>query len=274
MVLISLKKIITGMALIALCLTLASVAGDFSKYFLGHDSLFTLIQWLSLRVEGNIPTWYQESTLLLCSMVAGVIAFMKRGMGRDSRVRQWSALSIVFACLSLDEATGIHETWNEPLRAALNTGGYFYFPWVIPGIAFVVVFDLAFLGFLAALPAKTRRLFIVAGAVYVGGALGMEMLQGHHYSLYGPDLGYALIWTVGEILEMTGVMVYFYALASYLISLLKQVHVHFDDEEGTVRYTLERTGVAVPVFTRHDTPVPAVATGVSSEPSRGLEDVA
>jgi hypothetical protein len=232
MIVITPKRIIKVLARVVLYLTLASIAGEISKFFLRHDVLYGVIPLFSLRMELNIPTWYQSFTLLLCSIVAGAIAFVKKKM-KGGYVLHWSALCIVFACLSLDEEIAIHESWNEPLRAAFHASGFFFFPWVVPGAVFVAIFALSFLPFLVALPAKTRWLFIVSGAVYVTGALGMELLMGRHYSLNGPDIGYAMIWTVGEILEMTGILIFLYALLSYMIAYMKEAQVRFEVEEST-----------------------------------------
>jgi hypothetical protein len=55
-------------------------------------------------------------------------------------------------------------------------GGAIAFFWVVPGTAFVFIVLLAYLRFLAHLPQTTRRLFLLAGALFVLGSLGLEML--------------------------------------------------------------------------------------------------
>jgi hypothetical protein len=81
----------------------------------------------------------------------------------------------------------------------------------------VLVVFLLYLQFLAALPARTRFLFLLAATLYVGGALGVEMLGSNYYFHYGPDtLAYQLIITVEEGMEMFGVVTFLYALFSYM----------------------------------------------------------
>jgi len=90
---------------------------------------------------------------------------------------------------------------------------------------------LAYLPFLAHLPTKTRWLFITAGALYAGGALGMEMVAGFYRSLYWEkDALYVMQTIVEEFLEMTGIVVFVYALMSYISLYVKDVRIHFTEE--------------------------------------------
>ncbi len=93
-------------------------------------------------------------------------------------------LSFTFLYLSLDELISIHEQLTMPLRAGLDLHGVFFLSWVIPAIIVVAVFTLIYIKFLWRLPVQTRWLFIVAGIIYVGGAVGIEMLDGKYLELY------------------------------------------------------------------------------------------
>ncbi|HEX6144165.1 MAG TPA: hypothetical protein VFZ01_15720, partial [Geminicoccaceae bacterium] len=90
----------------------------------------------------------------------------------------------------------------------------------------VVIFGLIYLRFLLALPRRTQSLFLLAGALYLGGAIGIEMLAWHYrYPLHAPDptdwegskdIVWALLSHLEEVLEMVGVAIFLYALLSYL----------------------------------------------------------
>jgi hypothetical protein len=164
-----------------------------------------LLGLFSLSYEGNLPTWYSSSLLLACAVTLATIApAAPPGQGR-----YWSLLSAVFGYLSIDEAVGLHEQLNE----VVHTGGPFYFGWILPAGAAVLLLGIAYLRFLRALPAETRRRFVVAGALYVGGALVMEVPLGLWTEARGDgDLGYALIDFVEESLEMTGATLFLLAL--------------------------------------------------------------
>jgi len=164
-----------------------------------------LVGLFSLSYESNLPTWYSSALLLACAVTLTAIA----PAAPPGQARYWSLLSAVFGYLSIDEAVGLHEQLNE----VVHLGGPFYFGWIIPAGAAVLLVGAAYLRFLRALPAETRRRFLVAGALYVGGALLMEIPLGLWTEARGDGgLGYALIDFAEESLEMTGATLFLLAL--------------------------------------------------------------
>ena len=227
---ISPRRVARVLTFIVLCLTFASIAAQFSMYRLGYDDPLEILWLFDVDSESNIPTWYASSTLLLCSILLASIAYAKK-IDSDRYFLHWGVLSIIFLYLSMDEAASIHEIADDPLRSALNASGFLYFTWVVLGAAFVLIFVLVYLRFLADLPVRTRHLLLVAGMLYVGGAIGMELVGGRYADLYGmQNFVYALIATVEEFLEMAGVVVFIFALLSYMSSHLKDVKVHVGDK--------------------------------------------
>jgi hypothetical protein len=213
------RRTLRFLLLVILGLSLASIAGQLTKYFLPNFFLRDRLAGLFyLDTERNIPSLYSASTLLFCSILLATIAYAKKVAGKRD-VPYWGALSIIFLFLTWDEAVSLHEKLIDPLRSMLNTSGFFHFAWVIPGSIFVILCLLGFWGLLSVLPAKIRRLFLTAGAVYVGGALGIEMINGYYASLYGEqNIGYALLTTLEESCEMLGIAIFIYALLSYMSS--------------------------------------------------------
>jgi len=227
-------RIVTKILILAvLGFTIAGILSNFIEYFVGHESIVgteTFVELFDLGGEGNIPTWYATITLLLCSFLLATIFLAKKRQG-DSHVTHWMALSIIFLYISIDEAGEIHEKLTYPLRTAFHTSGFLYYPAVIPGIAFLLIFVIAYRRFLAGLPLKTRRQFLLAGAVFVGGAIGVEMLGASYISVHGGhNLTYSMITVVEEFLEMLGVIVFIRALVMYLSSHVRDVLVRFDSE--------------------------------------------
>ena len=169
-----------------------------------------LVSFLSLSYEGNLPTWYASSLLLVCALLLGLIA--RELPARDPLRLHWWALATLFAYMSLDETAELH----EHLGGHVATGGVLYFDWVIPAAAIVALMGAAFLPFLRRLPPASRRRFVVAGALYVGGALLMELPLGWWTERAGEDtLGYALIDWVEETLELAGASLFLLALVSH-----------------------------------------------------------
>ncbi|AFZ16499.1 hypothetical protein [Allocoleopsis franciscana] len=211
------RRTLRFLLFVILGLNLVSLIGQWTQYFLPDYFLRDRLAGIfNVDAEKNIPAFYSMSTLLFCSILLATIAYAKK-IARNRYVPYWGALSIIFLYLAWDEAFSIHEQIIEPLRSTLNTNSFFHFAWVIPGSILVLLCLLAFWGFLCILPKKTRRLFLVAGTIYVAGALGMEMINGYYVSLYGQqNMGYAILTTLEEFSEMVGIAVFIYALLSYM----------------------------------------------------------
>jgi hypothetical protein len=223
------KKITRFFFFVVLGLTLVSLLGNFSRQFLGSSKLASGLKLLfDVDSESNLPTWYSSVALLLCGLLLAIIAALKKQEG-DRFAFHWKVLSFIFLFLSLDEVVGIHELPIAPLRQALHASGFFYFAWVIPGAILVLFFVLAYLKFLAHLPAKTRYMFFLAGLVFVGGALGAETLSGYYadfYKNFGSEYSertpYIIAVAIEEFCEMIGIVIFIQALLTYLSSYLKQ----------------------------------------------------
>ena len=165
------------------------------------------VQKLSLSYEGNVPTWFATLLLFSCAIVAGSIA--QRAL---TFRRHWWGVAAVFAYASLDEAAELH----EHMGGNFSFGGALYFDWVIPAAVLLVALVLIFLPFVRALEASTRRRLIVAGAVYVSGAVLMELPLGWWTDRAGSDsLGYVLIDWVEETMELAGASLALVALVRH-----------------------------------------------------------
>ena len=90
-------------------------------------------------------------------------------------------------------------------------------------IVAAVVFA-AYVRFLASLPASTAVGFIVAGAVYVGGAVGVELAtEPYLYNDELDTLGYNLWTAVEEAMEMGGVLYFLSTLKRYVFEFISPV---------------------------------------------------
>jgi hypothetical protein len=165
-----------------------------------------------LSHEDNLPTWLSACLLFSCAVLLALIARDERLRG-SRWVRHWWVLSLIFLYISLDETAGLHENANHWFRLP----GIFYFGWVIPAAILVAIVGLSYLRFLAALPERTRWQFIRAGAVYVGGALGVELVLAWWTDLAGDkNFVYALIDLVEESMEMIGASLFLLSLLEFL----------------------------------------------------------
>ena len=179
-----------------------------------------------------MPTWFQSSLLLGCAAVLAQIAVL-RANERSDDVGRWRGLAAIFLFLSIDETAQLHERSMKLLLPVLDVlslrpsegirsffrAGIFHYTWVIPAAAVVVTLLLVYLRFLLALPSPVRRLCVIAAALYVGGALGLEMAGGLYASLHGrAQPVYSLLASGEEVAEMAGALVFLCAFLSLLQS--------------------------------------------------------
>lgn len=185
-------------------------------HYLTPADVPALVRLVNLSREGNIPTWYQAAALLVCSVPAAIIAASAFRTRSPFRV-QWALIAAALVYMSADEAAAIHELSVKPLRSALGASGLLYYPWVIIGLAVVIIGAMALRTFIAALPGPTRKALLTAAGVFLAGALGMEALSGMFAEQYGRDnFGYGVITTLEESLEMVGVVLALRALMEHL----------------------------------------------------------
>lgn len=85
---------------------------------------------------------------------------------------------------------------------------------------------MAYTRFIIHLAARTRSLFIIAGLIYIAGALGSELVSGRYYEVHGESgVTYFIMITIEECLEMTGIVIFIYALTSYIDLQLKDMQL-------------------------------------------------
>jgi len=241
---VSAKRVTLALIVVVLFLTLASLGQHFLDYLWSREGwadegLIAVPLRFNVGEEANVPTWYSSFILLLSSLLLAVIAAFKKSQA-DRYTLHWIVLSAISLVMAVDETAMLHEALGETVATVLGFVGYspsglLYAAWVIPGAVFVFIVALAYLRFLFDLPKRTRLLFLVAGALFLVGALGLEMLSSRLSSLYGwenlesmPDkvkIVIAVQTAMEEFFEMSGVVVFIYALLSYISSYVKEVTV-------------------------------------------------
>ena len=235
-----------------LLITVAGLAARFALYMWGEETFLQPLELFDVGEERSIPTWFESIQFLLCSILLAVVTVAKRQRG-DRYILHWGVLSIIFLLLSLDEVATVHEVIGAKSErllqdtTGLDPGGAISFFWVVPGAAFVIIVALAYVRFLVHLPRTTRRLFLFAGALFVLGALGMEMLTAEVVSSSSgianwvvsssggmidrgsanaiPTILKGLQTSVEEMFEMLGLTAFVYALLAYIRSHVEDITV-------------------------------------------------
>lgn len=197
------------------------------EYFSGLALARVLVD---LDGENNLPALFSTALLLSASVLLALIARLERHDGAPDATK-WTLLAIGFLLMGMDEALALHEHLIAPLRALLGGRqlGIFYFAWVIPGIVLVAALGAFFLPFLSRLPRSTAVAFVLAAAIYLGGALGVELVEGWWREGHGHrNAVYHLLVSLEEGMEMLGTVFFIHALLLYLAGHHGEVRLRFD----------------------------------------------
>jgi hypothetical protein len=157
-----------------------------------HLSVFDLDE------EESFGTWFSVGILAMAAALLlnqGRILKAKGGGWH----RSWLVLGIGFCVLSIDEVVGMHEYVNT-LMADTS--------WTVIGFPILLIVALVYLPFLWHHRWRTALLFLLAGAIYGGGAVGVE-----HFTDSAVNSLHYNMWTaLEEGMEMSGVIVFIYAI--------------------------------------------------------------
>lgn len=191
-------------------LLLAHLAGRFSALHLGHDTLHGLVPLFDLDHEENIPTFYSAMAILLAATLAAITAGARWRTPGTGRLF-WAALAAILLVMTFDEAFQLHERLTPLGRDLLDLPHDAYFAWTLPMGIVVLAIALAFAQFVLRLHRPVRNLIMLAAAVFLTGAMDMEILGG----LMDRDPGNVarvLVITLEETLEMLGIVLLIRAL--------------------------------------------------------------
>jgi hypothetical protein len=221
-----------GVVALVIAGIIAAALRFFAPDLPGRDSY---IELFDLDRELNVPNWYSSGLLLVAASILALIASATSRLGRPHR-SHWAALALIFLFLSADEAASIHNhlgKFRSGEQGEIGTG-LAAIPWVWPAIVLVGLFTLAFIPFLRSLPRRTAALLVTAGVVYVGGALGLEIVG----AILFPDEALAdtfrgsVLLAVEELIEMSGALIFIYALLEYAAGHLPENAVSISASEA------------------------------------------
>ena len=200
--------------------TLAHIAGQLAEI---HPSRNFGLFLFDLSGKQSIPRFFSTVMLLLCSGLLLTIAVAKK---RDNTpgFLYWLGLAFIFLLLSITKNTAIHENLAVSIRSVLNMSKIQFYAWAYGMVS--VIFLVVYLRFLLGLPRRTMFLFAIGGAVFIGGAFGLDLVVAYlGKSFDHQTLAYIGLSTLEEVLEMAGIIVFVYALLSYMSSELKWIRV-------------------------------------------------
>lgn len=211
--------ITTTFALAIMVLAVAHVAMQSIRHHLGLHEFYGLVRLFDMGVEANLPTFLSSLQLLVVCLVVAVIGLSKR-QAHGAFARHWLFLALIFFLLAADEMSGMHEMSIRPIRelAPWLVTGVFYWAWVIPAMILVLAVAFSYARFVFRyLPRDIRNATLIGAAIFVGGAIGVEMPEARFAEKYGMEnFTYALFVLVEETMEMSGILVFLSGMLKYL----------------------------------------------------------
>lgn len=224
---VSPRAIIAVLGGVAAFLVLAGIASVVVRVGLDHEQIHGLVPLFDLDVEGNIPTTYSATLLALCALTLSLIAAWRRQVGAP-HAPAVAFLAGLMLAMALDEASQIHELMVEPLRSGLGLSGVLYYSWVLVYGAALVGLAIVYLPLLRGLSPPLRRRVLLALALYIGGALGLELPGGWVAESQGQEGGlFASLTILEETLELAGVLLLLHTLLACLASACGTIEVRF-----------------------------------------------
>ncbi|MGD9892955.1 MAG: hypothetical protein AB7U18_16885, partial [Dehalococcoidia bacterium] len=147
----------------------------------------SVVRMFDLNEESSLGTWYSAIALIALSMLLTAIALAKKQVG-DRFAKHWLVLGLLTLGFSIDEVAKLHDPggagWHD-IRDRIGLSGPLLYSWVIVGMISVVVVAYFYRRFIGYLPQATRRLYILAAALFVGGEVVMEMFSGWYVDVAG-----------------------------------------------------------------------------------------
>lgn len=170
---------------------------------------------VNLDYERSIPTLF-STLLLFCGAVTAAAVSVLAKTTEPRNAVSWALLAGIFLLLCTDETLGFHEMSGDALNTLRQWHGPLYFSWVVLGLPLVILVGVVFLPFLRRVRRATAIRLIVAGGVYVSGALGMEMIGGAVAERRGRGDFFAICFLLEEGGEMAGAVLFIRALLLHI----------------------------------------------------------
>lgn len=220
-------RIVRVLVYLLIAVNVANAAAQCGMLFLDQGRSNEIIRLFNVSNEANIPSWFNSMLLLANALLLGVIGQVHRG-ANSAAASGWMSLAAGFLYLSIDEAAALHENLNAPAVAMLKAMGFqaaglLTFVWPLLAVAMLALAAAPLWRLLRRMPAWPRRRALTAGAMFLSGALGMELIGGHMFYTYGYySKGFAIASTIEEFLEMAALIVFADALLRYIRELIEQ----------------------------------------------------
>jgi hypothetical protein len=179
---------------VVLLVNLVAIVVDPWRFPLGHHDA-------TIAFEGGPWTWLSVGLLLVTAW-----ALVAATRDRADR-RWWLAVAAGFVYLAVDEGLMVHERFNDVVGSGNDAYG-----WALPGAVLALGAALPFARWFFRLEPPLRNQLLVAALLFIGGAIGFEVLAGMRELAVGFDRVFFVLTTIEEVLEVAGPMLVLLAM--------------------------------------------------------------
>ncbi len=220
---------------------MSGTLANFAIYHVVADStgnFADVLRRFDLGHEPSIPNYYSAVAILIAAGLLGVIGYLDDLKGVKG-AKNWYLLAVVCFALSIDEAVQFHEMIDSLIGLFVQSSGVLFLPWVVVGAAFAFLVAIRFIPFIASRSKRTLKIFMVAGFVFLVGALGMEMVASLIFAQAGSEelgvatLSHTISQCCEEFLEMIGIVIFLYGLTDYLATNYSSIEIHLRRNDRT-----------------------------------------
>lgn len=218
------RKIFMVLNGIIFTLLLLNIASFFHVYFNGLDQDDPFFKLTNFNTEKNLPSVFSGFLHFFASIFLAVVGFSAISI-KTSQVF-WFTMSFIFLFLGLDEILRIHETISGHTAMGHQNNNPFLYTWIIYYGSALILMGAFFFKPLFQLPRKTLLNFILAGFIFILGAIGLENVAGQYIWTHQIDPEMVnvtpeifVLYSIEEFLEMFGV-------SFFILSILKFLDLH------------------------------------------------
>lgn len=182
------------------------------------------LRHFALDGEHNVSAWFTSALMLAGALASIFLSTLDRPSGGaregSGLSAYWLGLGLLFVAMSVDESASFHEAFITILAGLGQYSDFLHFAWVVPGAIFVIAFVALYARFLLRVPPKVALGLIAAGAVFVTGALVLEIIDGWVMMNYGEESAlYIAGYCLEDSLEIIGVMMFVQVVAAHAVGL-------------------------------------------------------
>ena len=174
----------------------------------GYPVALGFVPLFHIDFEDNVPTFAAFMLLIACALVCAWSSALETS--RPRHMRAWALIAVLFLGLAADEAFGFHEQLDAALHVWFSEVDLPLFAWILPYGFTVGLIGLFLLRWFLELERPLQVRLFAAGALFLSGAIGLELVSGGYYQSLPADretfrtLTVDLLSTAEEACEFAG----------------------------------------------------------------------